>query len=358
MLGIHWRHRIVDPVAGYLSQRLWQAELGADDYYPRYAAVEAAGERAPALAALLRRVDAEQPLLSTWTGRIRDDGHYEHQQLAGDYGEAFTVHEGTKIPDEKLTAQVKIIEELDRLLQAAATREERERLGYLAGQIRFLDPYAHAWRAGIALHALIAEHYPRLKQNEPDAAIAAVREQGLPLWLELIGHVREAVLAFQRTVATRNDLGMLASIHNKFVRIATFRLRESLLEFLDELPPDAEAAAAAALAPDTALEGALIVPTRPTRLRPGETVRITAIAPGTREPTALYLVWRHIGADSPERLPLRHAGRRTYTIDFAMPHGADLGIEYYVEATFAGAPAPLVVLAPPSAPDRPYVITV
>ena len=59
-------------------------------------------------------------------------------------------------------------------------------------------------------------------------------QEGIPLWVEIFGAVRAAVLSFQHTVATRNDLGMLASIHNKFVRIATFRFRASLLEFLDE----------------------------------------------------------------------------------------------------------------------------
>ena len=185
-----------------------------------------------------------------------------------------------------------------------------------------------------------------------------MRDHGLPLWLELLDAVRDAVLSFQRTVATRNDLGMLASIHNKLVRIATFRMRESLLEFLDELPPEIEARLAATLAPDTELAGVVFVPTRPTRLAPGEHVRITAIAPGMCELTEITLSWRRLDANAWVQLPMQHAGRRTYTSELMMPPDADLGIEYYVAATFAGAPAPLVVTAPLPGAERGYVVTV
>ena len=135
----------------------------------------------------------------------------------------------------------------------------------------------------MALHKLIIAQQERRSQGDAAGAATVVRQEGVPLWMEILQHARAAVLSFQHTVATRNDLGMLASIHNKFVRIATFRFRASLLEFLDELPPEAEAAYAAALAPDTELLAAVFVPTRPTRLAPGETVTVTAIAPGQLE---------------------------------------------------------------------------
>src|SRR6185436_18489070 len=96
-----------------------------------------------------------------------------------------------------------------------------------------------------------------------------------------------------------------------------------------ELPPEAEAALAATLAPDE-LAGIVLVPTRPTRLAPGEQVQITAVAPGIRELIALTLNWRHIGASAWVRQPMQHAGRRTYTADLRMSLDADLGVEYYV----------------------------
>jgi hypothetical protein len=130
------------------------------------------------------------------------------------------------------------------------------------------------------------------------------------------------------------------------VRIATFRFQASLLEFLDELPPEAEAARAAALAPDTALEASVIVPTRPTRLAPGESVVITAIAPGTRELTDIVLRSRAIGNAAWSQAHMQHVGRRTYATALISPTDTKMGVEYIVQATFAGTPTPVIVSAP------------
>ena len=52
--------------------------------------------------------------------------------------------------------------------------------------------------------------------------------------------VREVFLDYQEIVSTRNDLGQLASMHNKYERLALYRLRASMKEFLGELPPEVE----------------------------------------------------------------------------------------------------------------------
>jgi hypothetical protein len=358
VLGIHWRHRIVDPVANYQARRSWEADRPPAAHYRAYARTQASGERATALAELLERADSHRSLLATWNGEIQPDGHHRNQGFSGDYSEAFTVESAFEISDQIIESQSQVIAQLDQLVQQATTPIERERLGYLHGQVGFLDPYARAWRIGVTLHKLLTEQHMRKQHGESSQVSALVREQGLQLWVALLGFVRAAVLSFQRTVATRNDLGMLASIHNKFVRIATIRMRESLLEFLDELPPEAEAALASTLAPDAEFAGAVFVPTRPTRLAPGEQALITAVAPGIRELTDITLNWRYIGATAWLRQPMRHAGRRTYTFDLRMPLDAQLGLEYYVAATFAGAPEPLIAIAPPPGRDRGYIVTI
>ena len=345
MLGIHWRHRIVDPVAGYLARRSWNAELQPADHYRAYARTHTSSpSRMGAFADWLQNVDTNHHFLSTWTGRIREDGHHETQEFSGDYGEAFVVERSYEITPQFIEQQTAAIAELGKLLDTANGPTERERLAYWYGQSKFLDPYARAWRVGQQLQRVIREQYQRKKSGHAADSARIVLEQGVPLYAELLGYVREAVLAFQHTVATRNDQGMLASIHNKFVRIAVIRMRMGLLEFLDALPADVEAACADALAPDTQLEAAVIIPTRPTRLDKGECVCITAIAPGSRELTVIYLCWRPMGTANWQQITMQCAGRRTYITDFTMPLYD--GVEYYVAASFAGAPAPVVVTAP------------
>ena len=142
MLGIHWRNRIVDPVAGYQARRSWDAGLATNAHYQHYARTQAAGERAATLASVLEQADTSRSLLSTWTGELRADGHAMHRDYAGDYSEAFLVDKDFDVPEAILTAQAQTIAQLDALVQAAATPIERERLSYLHGQVRFIDPYA------------------------------------------------------------------------------------------------------------------------------------------------------------------------------------------------------------------------
>ena len=168
--------------------------------------------------------------------------------------------------------------------------------------------------------------------------------------------MRAAVLDYQHSAATRSDLGTLASIQNKFVRIAALRFRETLLEFIDPLPAKAESALAAALAPDSDQQAALIVPTRPTRLTPGESVTITAIAPGARPVTAVTLCWREAGRAAWNEIAMQHAGRRTWRAALTMPQGISGGIEWRVIALFGGAPDALTVEAPPAG-AAPYLMS-
>jgi hypothetical protein len=346
ILGIHWRHRIIDPVAGYLARRCWASDLQPPDLYSAYARTQAAEERADAFANLLEDIDTNRRLLSTWTGRIRPDGHAEQQEFAGDYSEAFRIELKHTIADEFIAAQATVVEQLGELVESAQSLTERERLGYWRGQVGFLDPYARAWQAGQALHRMIAEQRERKLSGQAAEAETYICDHGIPLWITLLEHTREAVLAFQHTIATRNDLGMLASIHNKFVRIAAFRFQASLLEFLDELPPEAEAARLAAVSPDTGLDASVIVPTRPTRLATGESVVITAIAPGTREVTDIVLRSRAIGNAAWSQAHMKHVGRRTYATTLISPSDTRMGVEYVVQATFTGTPTPVIITAP------------
>lgn len=357
MLGIHWRHRIVDPTATYMARRFWNQRETVQGHYARYAATQAAGARSRRLAEILESTDREHKLLATWNGEFLPDGHHVNQGFSGDYSEAFTIESGFEIPDSVIASQQAVIGELDELLSQTESLLERERLGYLFGQVRFLAPYAQAWRKGVALHNLIAAQRARKQQGDAVGAVAEIRAAGVPLWIELLAHVRDAVLSFQRTVATRSDLGMLASVHNKFVRIATFRFMASLLEFLEKLPEEAEVAYHAALAADTELPALLLVPTRPTRLACGDAATITAIAPGVHDVAVVTLWWRSLDQPDWQALRMNNVGRRTYAADLAMPHRAAWGIEYYVEAEFASAPAPIRLTAPPSAPAQGYLVT-
>jgi hypothetical protein len=139
-----------------------------------------------------------------------------------------------------------------------------------------------------------------------------VRKQAVPLWLELAPIVRRTMLVYQGTVSTRNDQGQLASMHNKFVRLALFRLRLSMKEFLGELPAETEQLFGQVMAPDTSSKARIFLPTRPTVLARGEKVRVLIVAPGGKRVAGVVFRTRLRGAPAWTETPAKLLGRRTW----------------------------------------------
>jgi hypothetical protein len=152
------------------------------------------------------------------------------------------------------------------------------------------------------------------------------------LWLELAPDVRRAILCFQRIVATRNDLGTLASMHNKFERLALVRLRLSMKEFLGDLPTQTEEAFRQAVRPDTEAPARLFVPTRPTMLARGESVRLMLVATGEAPIGNVALHMRARGAASWSTVAAHLLGRRTYEAHLGPLDSSPSLAEYYFSA--------------------------
>ncbi len=149
MIGIHWRHRIVDPTAGFFARRLWDPRLQPGAYYAAYAAAHAAGDRRQRLADLLTEVDRDEKILPSFTGDVRN-GRPVIKQTSGDYGEAFTYWEWARpipsgpqdgadppepqgpspLPDERLAELDEIARRFEALAAEAGSEMEQERLAY------------------------------------------------------------------------------------------------------------------------------------------------------------------------------------------------------------------------------------
>jgi hypothetical protein len=353
MLGIHWRHRIVDPTAGYFARSLWDASLRPARYYEAYAATQAAGERAGRLATLLTDIDRNRKLLSTFTGEFKD-GHAVTRQFSGDYNEAFTFWSGYEPAPAVVASQKEVLAELRRLVAGAASPLERERLAYLAGHVEFLVPYAEAWSLAARIHRVLEKAAERNKSGAGGDARRLVAAEAVPLWMRLAGEVRAAMLAFQRIVATRNDLGTLASKHNKFVRLALYRLPLSIQEYLGEMPEAMTARLTEVIQPDPQAPSRLVIPTRPGLLERDSRARLTMIVAGPAAPQEVAVLWRRRGESQWQNVAAELAGRRTYRAEFGpFPEGAAL-IHYYARArTPAGE-----IFAPEGAPANTFLLTV
>ena len=125
------------------------------------------------------------------------------------------------------------------------------------------------------------------------------------------------MIEYQAVIATRNDLGQLASMQNKFVRLALERLRLSIKEFVNELPAEMDQAYAAAVSTEAANSPRVFVPTRPSLLRAGESLRIFIIAPGIIAPALdgiaeVNLLTRRQNTKGWQTQRAAHAGRSVY----------------------------------------------
>jgi hypothetical protein len=355
LLGIHWRHRITDANAGFQARYSWEKTLQPAEYYRAYSRALARPPAAEKLAEILNETDRDRRILCSFTGEIKD-GHYQIHEYSGDYDEAFQFWNGYEPPQEIKVAQKELAQQL-RALAGPLESAEHERLNYLARHVEFLVPYAESWSLAFRLHQVLQQAAELKKQGKAEDAGQKVRADGVPLWLKLAPLVREALLDFQGIVSTRNDLGTLASLHNKYERLALFRLRASMKEFLGELPSDVERVCEEVRRPDLQAAPRVFIPTRPTSLRPGDRLRIFAVALGGQEATRVTLFTRSASAEKWQAGAMKLVGRRTFVTEIETAPTAAPLLDYYVKAEFRVEGTASAATAPLEAPARFYTVT-
>ena len=151
------------------------------------------------------------------------------------------------------------------------------------------------------------------------------------------------MLDYQSIVATRNDLGQLASMHNKLVRLALIRMRLSMREYLGELPAEVENLHAQVIAPDNNMAARIFLPTRPTLFGNQETVRLTIIVPGLENVRSVAVHTRLRGGGWISK-PANLVQRRTYQATLGAFADRPEYVEYYATATLAGRSDPIATL--------------
>jgi hypothetical protein len=256
-------------------------------------------------------------------------------EFSGDYSEAFEYWTDTHVSDRVREGQKNVAADL-RELTDSAPAGERESLEHITRHVEFMTHYAEAWIQAQALNEVLKRAVQLRKDGKKDEAKALVRGEGLPIWMKIAPEVRQVFLRFHGAIATRNDVGTLASMHNKFERIALERLPLSMAEFFDEMPAEVGEAVEKARQPDTETPPRLIVPVRPTMLARGEKVRLLAIvaAPGPVQRVTLRL--RAAGASSWNEYAMRLLGRKTWEGWLELPASPSPVVEYDVVAEAGG----------------------
>ncbi len=352
VLGIHWRHRIVDPTAGFQARFSWDKHLSPGAYFKAYARVQAVGARAERLGDILNDADENGRLLATGAGEMQN-GHIVQPEFSGDYDEAFTFWKPYEPDPRVVDSQREVASALRDLTEAARSPAERERLEYLTRHVEFLVPYTDAWVRAHRLQGVLDNAAQLKASGNAGEARQLIANEAVPKWLELAPRVREAMLDFQSIVSTRNDLGTLASMQNKFVRLALIRLRLSLQEYLGELPAQTESLFAELIRPDPRAPVRLFVPTRPSMLGKGESARITVVATGEGPVRSVLLHTRAWGVTQWKTEAAKLLGRRTYQIVLGPFNPIAPLVEYFVSAEIGSNH----VVSPPDGNRKPHVLT-
>jgi len=348
VLGIHWRNRIVDPTATYLARSAWDLSVTAADHYQSVSAVYASGARKQKLAELLTACDEQRAIVSTFLGSYNKQGYADKIELTPDYAEGFS-YEMDQSPLPDLTAQRQTDHGFRELYEGASSPTERDRLGYFAGFVHLMTPYCDAYRNAQELNSVLKRAVTLRLENKDAEAGELVLREGVPLWLKLAPQVRESMLTFQSVVATRNDQGQLASMQNKFVRIALDRLRLSIKEFIGELSPEMAAAYQDATRDDEAMLSRIFLPTRPTVVKPDEELRLFIVVPSKKNIRKVILHTRTDKTAAWNETEAILAGRHVFQCRLGPFPVSDEWVEYYVSAAIEGD---IVHAAAPVEPDK------
>jgi hypothetical protein len=355
MMGIHWRHRIVDPTATYFSRAAWNPALTAAAHYEDFSASLISPKRAKNMAELFVDCDQNRRISSTFRGVYGKDGFAVQSELTGDYDEAFTYE--TSQPDPAvLPSQRQIAEDFKRLMLESPSPTEKERIGYFSGFVGLMVPYCDALDLAHKLGGVLAAATKLRADSKDDDARNLVLHDGVPLWLTMAPLVRQTMLSFENIVTTRNDQGQLASMQNKFVRIALERLRLSIKEFLGDLPAEMTQAYDTATTAQSALATRIFLPTRPSLLAAGDSARIFIVVPSEGRVAEAHLHVRINGIGDWAKKYATLAGRHVYETQLGPFPAGTSTVEYCASATIRGEEE--TFSAPPEVPQHVYRLNV
>jgi hypothetical protein len=348
MLGIHWRQRIVDPTATYLSRALWDPQLTAAAHYQNFSAAMASGDRKRRLAELFVDCDLRRDISSTFLGTYNQQGYANTVSLAADPGAGFRYSESGE-DLAVLPKQMSIAKAFEQLVREAQSPTEKNRIGYFSGFVNFMVPYCEAFEKAHQLGLVLDEAVKLRSAGKEAEAKSYVMQHGVPLWLAIAPLARQVMLDFQAVVATRNDQGQLASMQNKFVRISLERLRLSIQEFVDELSPAIDHAYETATSPEGANSARIFIPTRPSLLNPAESLRLFIVAPGIEDTPAQVMFHTQLEGQTEWRTQTAiHAGRSVYTAQLGPFLSHNRTVRYYASLEREGRR----LVDPPEAPGR------
>ncbi len=317
-LGIHWRTRNVEDVAGYLYRFGWNPDLTAAEFFRRYAEDHYSPKDAEHMAQVHLRLEELGPQYVGAAGCIECSTPFTW------FFEPRGPHAGHKpnvaghLPDAERVPELRALAKdlLERSERAAADGRHHEAKQYrdLAQTIRWLLARARVgweiWNSAAPLEQRLRDAERLVEPGRVDQARAAARR--LLADLEALDF-REGLEALASTCRTRGELGMLATANSRYGRFyATFVQR--VAQILGEPLPQARGAGRW-----TGPEVLTVFPV-PNRVAANETVHFDAVLLPADRATAFHVKLVGLTPSAPDvSLLLARLGGAYYRVVFHPP---------------------------------------
>ncbi len=307
MMAIHWRTAAISPNIAALAQAGW-------DFGP------------------VGDVNGAPDMNAFWAdwgrGRFGGDVGAEAgriiQKLDGSHlGINALIRGGASTTDAQISDFFAPLRELEALRPRIKGAGNLDRFDYWLNFIRASHLRVRTW----VLSARLAAKMTEAKSiQEADRSLGLVRNEALPLRLDLARSYENMIAAFVHCAKSPGEIGTISSIESGSRERIVSSQDAAMAQILGE-PLPAEAAVS------TVYRGAprIFVSARRSQMNAGEPQEIRAFVLSRAKCTGVNLYWRSLGEGRFKKRAATHRARQAYRV--ALPALSPQTVEYYLEAT-------------------------
>ena len=314
MMAIHWRTAAISPNITALAQAGWDLDSAG-----------AANTNSPTVSDPKAGMDA---FWADWgRGMFGGDAGAEAgrviQKLDGShYGINALISGGAKTTDARVFEFFAPLRELEALRSLIKGTGNLERFDYWINLIGATQLRVQTW---VLADRLAVKMKEANAMQEPDTKVSKVRDEVLPLRLNIARSWENMIAAFTTCARSPGEVGTIASIESGNRGRIVSAHDAAIARILGEpLPPEAAVTTAYLGTPR------IFVSAPRTQMQAGEPQEIRAFVLSDEKCAGLNLYWRPLGEGQFKQLPATHRARQAYRASLpALSQGA---VEYYLEA--------------------------
>jgi hypothetical protein len=309
MMAIHWRTAAISPNITALAQAGWDfggtdpaggvRQPGMDTFWADWGRGVFGGDAGAEAGRVIQKLDGSHLRIN---GLIRGGAHTTEAQIT------------------ELFAPLRELEAWRPRIKGIGNRE---RFDYWLELVRASQLRVRTWVLADRLAVKMKEINA---VKEADTKLNLVRDQALPLRLEIARSWESLIAAFVSCARSPGEIGTIASMESG-CRGAIVSGQDAAIAKILPLPAGA--------AVNTAYHGTprIFVSAPRTQVKAGEPQEIRAFVLSASQAAGVNLCWRRLGEERFRKLAATHRARQAYRV--ALPALSKGTVEYYLEATLA-----------------------